>query len=263
MIKELHTAALGMMNTQTRLEVTANNIANVSTPAYKKEAVFERNLVDAKASLFHIPNEIEQNDPPIGSYLDWSSGDLTQTGNPLDVAINGTGFFVCRNADGKETLTRSGSFKLDADGYLKTVDGKFVMGVDEDAILIPDYEVINDGENANDRKSVEVVISKTGEILANDVQVGSLLIVDCDDYSQLTRIDKQDFVPMNDVGVHQLDESAINIQQKYLENSNVNIIDEMVTMIELQRAFETGSKVIQTNDTTLERSIGTAKYGYY
>lgn len=263
MIKDLHTASLAMLNAQTRLEVAANNIANASTPAFKKESVFERNLVDAKASLFNISEKIEQNDPPIGSYLDWSAGEYSMTTNKLDVAIEGNGFFVCKNADGEKTLTRSGSFSLNSDGYLVTQDGKFVAGIDEDAIHISDYAVINDSDNPNDQRAVNIVISKTGEILANDVQVGKLLIVDCSDYSQLTRISKQDFVPNYDVEIHQVNDGSINLKQGWLENSNVNIIEEMVAMIELQRTFETSSKIIQTTDTTLERSINTSRFGFY
>lgn len=263
MIKELHTAALGMMNTQTRLEVTANNIANANTTAFKRAAVFERNLVDAKASLFNVPMQLEQSDPPIGSYLDWSAGAYTYTGNTLDVALEGAGFFVCRNADGEKTLTRAGNFKLNSDGFIVTVDGKFVMGVDEDAIQIPDYATINDDVNHHDKKAVEIIISKTGEIFANDVAIGKLLVVDCDDYSLIKRINRQDFLPNYTVGIHPITDDMLTIKQFWLESSNVNIIDEMITMIELQRAFETGSKVIQTNDSTLEKSIGTARYGYY
>jgi len=261
MIKELHTAALGMMNAQTRLEVTANNIANANTTAFKRAGVFERNLVDAKASLFNVPMQIEQSDPPIGSYLDWSAGAYTQTGNTLDVALEGPGFFVCRNASGEQTLTRAGNFRLNSDGFIVTVDGKFVLGVDEDAILIPDYATINDDINHHDKKSVEIIIAKSGEIYANDVPIGRFLVVDCEDYSQLTRINKQDFIPS--AQVHPVIDDMLTVKQFWLETSNVNIIDEMVTMIELQRAFETGSKIIQTNDTTLERSIQTARYGYY
>ena len=263
MIKELHTAALGMMNTQTRLEVTANNIANANTTAFKRAGVFERNLIDAKASLFNVPMQIEQSDPPIGSYLDWSTGAYHHTGNTLDVALEGAGFFVCRTADGLKTLTRAGNFKLNSDGFIVTVDGKFVMGVDEDAIQIPDYATINDDINHHDKKAVEIIISKTGEIFANDVTIGKLLVVNCSDYSQMTRINRQDFIPNDTVQIHPIIDDMLTVKQFWLESSNVNIIDEMVTMIELQRAFETGSKVIQTNDTTLERSIQTARYGYY
>ncbi|MDR0927672.1 MAG: flagellar hook-basal body protein [Ignavibacteria bacterium] len=263
MIKDLHTAALAMMNSQTRLEVTANNIANVNTTAFKKEAVFERNLVDAKASLFNNPHEIEQNDPPIGSYLDWRVGDYTQTANPLDVSIEGAGFFVTKNADGDKSLTRSGSFGLNSNGFLTTKDGRYIVGTDEDAIHVPDFAVINDGENPNERQAVNIVIANTGELYANDVMIGKLLVVDCDDYSQLERIDKQSFLPLNNVGVRQIDDDVLRLKQGYLENSNVDIISEMVNMIELQRAFETGSKVIQTNDTLLDRSIQTARFGQY
>ena len=263
MIKELHTAALTMMNAQTRLEVTSNNIANANTTAFKRAAVFERNLVDAKAGLFNVPMQLERNDPPIGSYLDWSAGPYSQTGNPLDVAIEGRGFFVCKTADGATTLTRNGSFRLNSEGFLVTVDGKFVMGVDEDAILIPDYATINDSINHNEKTSVEIVIAKNGQIYANDVAIGKLLVVDCDDYSQMIRVSNQDFIPQPNVGIHRITDEMLTIKQNWLEGSNVNIIDEMITMIELQRTFETGTKIIQTNDSTLEKSIATARYGYY
>ena len=213
MIKDIHTAALTMLNAQTRLEVTANNIANASTPAYKRAIAFERNLVDSKASLFNLPNKIEREDPPIGSYLDWTAGEYKMTGNPFDVAIEGTGFFVCKNADGEKTLTRSGSFGLNSEGFIVTRDGKFVAGVDEDAILIPDYAIINDGRNVNDKSAVEIIISKTGEVFANDVQVGKLLIVDCSDYSLITRISKQDFIPNYEVQIHQINDECLNVKQ--------------------------------------------------
>ena len=263
MIKELHTAALAMMNNQTRLEVTANNIANVNTIGFKRTGVFERNLLDAKASLFSIPMKIEQNDPPIGSYLDWSAGAYTHTGNPLDVAIEGKGFFVCRNVDGIISLTRNGSFMLNSEGFVTTFDGKYVLASDGDVIQIPDYAVINDEANKNDRIAVDIAISKSGEITANDVSIARLRIVDVEDYAKIQRISKQDFIPTEDYGVVIIPETMITVKQQWLENSNVDIISEMVTMIELQRAFETGSKVIQTNDNTLEKSIGTAKYGMY
>ena len=263
MIKDIHTAAFTMLNAQTRLEVAANNIANASTPAFKREVVFERNLIDSKASLHNNPGKIERQDAPIGSYLDWTAGEYNYTNNPFDVAIEGAGFFVCKNADGAKSLTRCGAFGLNSEGYIVTRDGKFVAGVDEDAILIPDYAVINDGDNANDKTAVEVVITKTGEVLANDVQVGKLLLIDCEDYSQLQRISKQEFVPNYDVGLHMINDDALNIKQGWLESSNVSVIEEMITMIELQRVYEVGSKIIQTSDTTLERSIGTARFGYY
>ena len=74
MIKELYTAAMGMMSQQTRLEVISNNIANASTVGFKRDSVFERNLIDSKANLYNIVGSAEQNDPPIGSYIDSNKG---------------------------------------------------------------------------------------------------------------------------------------------------------------------------------------------
>ena len=107
MLKELFTASLGMMNSQTRLEVSANNLANASTTGFKRAEVFERNLLDARANLYNVKGDIEQNDPPIGSYYDFSNGAMEQTSNPLDIAIEGKGFFVVQDLEGKEFLTRS------------------------------------------------------------------------------------------------------------------------------------------------------------
>lgn len=263
MIKDLQTAALGMQNMQTRLEVVANNIANVNTTGYKKANVFERNLVDAKAKLFNVAEQTEQSDSPIGSYLDWTAGAYSETNNRLDVAIEGSGFFVLRDAAGIHTLTRAGNFQLNAEGFLTSADGHYVIGTDEDAIQIPDYALINNDANNSNKLGVSITISKTGEIYANDVNIGTLLIVDCSDYSGICQQAKQSYTINNVSLVHPVANDSLNLKQGWLENSNVNIIDEMVKMIELQRSYETGSKVIQTTDNTLEKSIQTAKFGYY
>ncbi len=264
MLKELHTASLGMLNAQTRLQVTANNIANADTKGYKRASVFERNLIDSKASLFNNPGKLDKNDAPIGSYLDWSSsGGFQNTENPLDLAIDGRGFFVTRDSNGDKYLTRAGEFKLTPDGFIATHDGKYLMGIDDGAIRIPDYMNIDGSDGTNEKTAVDISISATGDILANDVSIGTVQVVDCLDYSQLTRVGSKSFIADVDAGVSQLPEDVINIKQGWLENSNVDIITEMVTMIELQRAFEAGSKVIQTNDNTIERSISTSRFGYY
>jgi len=96
MIKELYTAAMGMIPQQTRLEVIANNMANANTTGFKRDSVFERNLIDAKANLWNTPGDAEDDDPPIGKYTDFSSGSMQQTYNPLDIALNGDGFLYCK-----------------------------------------------------------------------------------------------------------------------------------------------------------------------
>ncbi len=110
MLKEFFTAALGMQNQQTRLEVIANNLANANTNGYKSENVFERNLIDARENFYNVSGNVEQNDPPIGSYYDLSAGSYTKTDNTLDIAIDGKGYFVVEDSEGKQFLTRNGSF---------------------------------------------------------------------------------------------------------------------------------------------------------
>ena len=263
MLKELHTAAIGMMNAQTRLEVTANNIANASTVGFKRAGVFERNLIDARANLYNNPGKLEQNDTPIGSYIEWRPGGYNNTTNPLDLAIDGSGFFVTKDAAGNEFLTRGGSFRLAPDGFIITPEGRYLLGTDNNSIRIPDYKNINDGDINANKTSVNITIANTGEVYANDVSIGTIQLVDVENYSQLVRVDRQSFIADVDAIVKKKPEELVNIKQGWLENSNVDIIHEMVTMIELQRAFETGSKVIQTSDNTIEKSIQTSKFGYY
>lgn len=263
MLKELHTAAIGMLNTQTRLEVTANNIANASTVGFKRAGVFERNLIDAKSSLFNNPAKLEQADPPIGSYIEWRPGGYNNTANPLDLAIDGAGFFITKDLAGDMFLTRSGSFKLSPEGFVITPEGRCLVGINEEVIRIPDYKNIDGGDATSPKSSVNITVSNTGNIYANDVSIGTIQLVEADDYSQLTRVDRQSFITNNNTIIKKIPEELVHIKQGWLENSNVDIINEMVTMIELQRAFEAGSKIIQTSDSTIEKTIQTSKFGYY
>ncbi len=258
MLKEIYVAGLGMQNQQTRLEVVANNIANASSNGFKRAAVFERNLQDARANLYNVKGDVEQNDPPIGSYYDFSNGAFEKTDNPLDIAIDGKGFFLLKDNEGKEFLSRAGNFRLNDDGTIIARDGKFLMGTD--GILNVSKEVLSKHEVTNDNKEVSIRINDQGEMFINDFQVGKIKIVDVADNKTLQRISNQEFIGTWNTEINEIEPDNITIKQGWLEGSNVNIVSEMVTMIELQRTFEAGGKVIQTNDNTLEKSIGTGKF---
>lgn len=253
MLKEFYTAALGMLNQQTRLEVTANNIANANTTGFKRASVFERNLQDARANLYNVQGDAEQNDPPIGSYYDFSDGSFTQTDNPLDVALDGNGFFVVQDDDGKEFLTRNGNFKLSQDGEIVTMDGKKLMG-EEGSIKLTD-EFYTDPLVTRDSKSMDIKIAPTGEVFAGDSEIGKIRVENVENPESLQRISNQDFLETENTISAEDTDSQTMLRQGWLEGSNVNIVREMVDMIELQRMYEAGSKVIQTNDSTLDRSI--------
>lgn len=259
MLKELYTASMGMMPQQTRLEVIANNMANANTPGFKRESIFERNLIEATEHFYNVPGDVEQDDPPYGSYIDFSKGAFEKTDNPLDIAIeNSKGFFVMRDAEGNEFLSRSGHFMLSPDGTIEATDGKLLMGAD--GPLSVQFEYHNNPLNLNDSKAVELRISENGEVFANNQNIGMLRIVNVDNPQSLHRVSNANFVASELTVQSEIMQENVAVRQGWLENANVDIVSEMVTMIELQRMFEAGSKVIQTNDGTLDQSMRVGRF---
>lgn len=258
LLKEFFTAALGMQNQQTRLEVIANNIANASTTGFKRANVFERNLIDARANFYNVKGDVEQNDPPIGSYYDFSEGAFQKTENPLDIAIDGEGFFLLEDAEGKQFLSRNGEFRFAEDGTIISNDGKKLIG-DAGPIKVSS-EILSDALLTQDGRAMNLRIAETGEIFLNDVEIGKIKLVKPEFQNSLQRISNGEFILNGAGNVQEIDFDKIRVKQGWLENSNVNVVSEMVQMIELQRYFEAGSKVIQTNDQTLDRSINLGKY---
>jgi flagellar basal-body rod protein FlgG len=259
MLKELYTAAMGMIPQQTRLEVIANNMANANTVGYKRQSVFERNFIDARQIFSGVPGEADGNDPPSGVYIDYAQGAFDKTDNPLDVAIeNENGFFIVEDADGKQFLTRAGHFTLSADGSIVTTDGKKLLG-DGGPIVLKDRFLFGQA-NFTDSKAIDIKITPSGEVFANDTQVGTISIAKVDNQETLEHISNADFIVREDTDMSFVPFDDVRVRQGWLENSNVNIVDEMVAMIELQRMFEAGTKVIQTNDSTLDSSIRLGKF---
>lgn len=265
MLKELYTAAMGMLPQQTRLEVIANNMANVNASGFKRAAVFERNLIDAKDNFFNVQGDAEQNDPPVGMYIDFAPGSFQKTDNPLDLAIDSNdGFFMVQDEDQNKTLTRSGNFKLSTDGYLQTAEGKKLLGINLQPINI--HSMINDGDYQDLRilsqspDGANLRINPNGEVLVNEKSMGTIQIVDVKNPDSLQQISTNDFIIRSNTEIEYRNPDSASIKQGWLEGSNVDIVSEMVQMIELQRLFELGSKVIQTNDTTLDQSIKIARF---
>ena len=258
MLKELYTAAMGMMPQQTRLEVIANNMANASTIGFKRDSVFERNLIDAKSNLFNVPGSAEDDDMPIGTYIDYRTGAMQQTFNPLDMAIQNGGFFVTQDEEGKQFLTRDGHFKLSEDGSITAMDGKLLIG-ENGPINVQSQVLVNKEANEN-LNTADIKITQNGEVFVNSQSVGRVTVAQVDGIESLQKISGADFVATDPSRVKYIPENDVEIKQGWLESSNVDIIKEMVSMIELQRGFEAGSKVITTNDTTLDNSIRLGRY---
>lgn len=257
MLKELYTAAMGMMPQQTRLEITSNNIANANTTGYKRIGIFEQNLIEARNNLQHIKGDAEPGDAPLSQYTDFNLGTLQKTENPLDLALDQDGFFVVHDDNGEEYFTRGGHFTLSQDGKLVATDGKFLAGENGGPIVIQQQA---DNALHNAETAVEIKIHDTGEVFANNQLVGRIAVVKVDNPQTLERVNGAEFLPGEDTNFERISAENIRLKQGYIESSNVNIINEMVQMIGLQRAFEIGQKVITTNDGTLDRSIEMGRF---
>ncbi len=255
MNQALWVAKTGLDAQQTRMTVTAHNLANVNTTGFKRErAEFEdllyqqvRQAGAQSSQQTQLPTGLETGTGVrvVATEKLHTQGNLLQTGNALDVAIQGRGFYEILLPDGTPSYTRDGSFQVNAQGELVTASGYSV----QPGITIPDgaqsVTIGNDGT---------VSIQQAGD--ANPVQVGSLTIVDFINPSGLQSRGENLFVETGASGPPQAGTPGLNglgsLVQGSLESSNVNVVEELVNMIETQRAYEMNSKAISTTDEMLQ-----------
>jgi len=258
MDKTLRTAATGLTAQQHFVEIISNNIANVNTTGFKKvRAEFKDLLYETLRPAGSVRSvDVEpMNEVQIGSGTElsattkqFSQGDITQTDNDLDIAINGEGFFIVRKPDNTYAYTRDGTFQLDNNGTIVTTEGYPL----EPGFTIPD-------------DAVGVTITRDGVL--------SLILDDGKEEQTLGQIELARFINpagLRSVGDNLYEEtiasgSAIfeqpganntgELVQKHLETSNVSIVDEMVNMIVAQRAYELNSKSVRTADDVLGMAV--------
>jgi flagellar basal-body rod protein FlgF len=242
MIKGIYSAEASMKPKMAKLEVIANNLANINSTGFKKDKLFVQILKDSAASQATGDGDLDG--AKIERAVDFSDGVLNQTGNPLDLAIQGRGFFVVDTPLGLR-YTRNGNFKLAADGTVTTAEGFAVMGMGG-KIQVPQKEKLQQGV---------ITVSETGEIVIDKDIVAKLRIVDFDNLGTL-RKDHQSFFATS--GTEHIIEGASmtpSVKQGFLEGSNVDGIEEMIAMIELTRGFEADQKMITSQDATLDRAM--------
>ena len=240
MIKGIYTSALGLIPLQKKLEVIANNLANVNTTAFKRDDAFTNELISASALLRDGTTDPTDKDLDQQTTTDFSQGTLQQTGNTLDLALDGQGFFSIQTQNGT-MLTRDGSFTLSTDGTLVTRNGDVVMGANG-AITINDIQ---------DLQKSQLVIDTNGEVKAGNKIYGQIQIVLPANLNQLAKAGQNLYEFKSGGALDQVDPSTVSVRQGFLEGSNVNPIDEMVAMIQLQSNFEAGQKAIQSQDSSL------------
>jgi len=255
MMRSLWTAATGMIAQQMNIDVTAHNVANVNTIGFKKSrAEFEdlmyQNLkiagVDNAGTRTPVGIQIGLGVRPVAVHKLFSEGDFQNTGNPLDLAIEGDGFFRVM-VNGEPAYTRAGAFKLDNTGKIVTANGY---------PLQPEFVVPPETQN--------IVVTENGHIAALDKQGNELAATDIPLYtfinpSGLKSMGRNLYLPTDASGDPVEGTPGQNnvgtIAQGFLEMSNVELVDEMVNMIVGQRAFEINSKAITTSDQMLQTAI--------
>jgi flagellar basal-body rod protein FlgF len=241
MIKGIHTSAAGMLPMMTRLDVIANNLANMNTTGFKRDEVFMHLVKDA--ALAQAQGAGNSAEAEVQHVTDFSEGSLNPTNNPLDLAMQGRGFFVIDTPQGMR-YTRNGNFTLTTQGVLVTAKGDPVIGT-SGRIQIPNTQDLSQGK---------IVVSESGEIIVDNKSVARLRIVDFADTSVLMKEDGSLFSGPLGLPVNDIHENKVSVRQGFLEGSNVEGLEEMIALVELTRNFESNQRVIQTQDTTLEKT---------
>ncbi len=217
-------------------DVVANNLANVQTIGFKRDLVF-----------FKVLSNKMQEPPELIVKPDFSQGPLQQTGNPLDLAFSGPGFFAVETDSG-EAYTRNGHFRLGADGTLLTSDGLPVLGEGGRIVL-----------QGKENTPESIVITEKGEIYVDDEFMDRLKIVDFENYDQLQKAGSNLFILSGEATPIAPSNSAI--RQGFLEKSNVDPVREMIGLVEVQRRFENTQRMVRAVDELLNYAVN--KLGKY
>ena len=264
MIKGLYTAHTGMVNEMNRLDILTNNLANADTTAYKKEGSTSRTFADELAikikdtsnyGLHQSLGEISLVTHLGQVYTDYSTGSFEVTDSEEDFALEGKGFFAVsftdKNGNTSVKLTRDGNFVVDNEGYLRTKDGDYVLNAT--GALNMDA---NPANYIQVNPITAIMVDEMGYIYQNDQLVGTIGVMDVENYDYLEKYG-ENMYNLVDGGV--VTASEAKVRQGMLESSNVNVVDEMVNMIAIQRAYEAGQKVITSIDQTLGTTIALGK----
>jgi flagellar basal-body rod protein FlgG len=238
MLEGLYSAAAGMAAQQERIDGVANDLANASTTGYKHVRVGFRDLLYSQEGPAAGPT-VRAGAGAAAAIIGrgQEQGPLQQTGNPLDLAIEGPGYLEVRRPDGSQALTRDGSLRLDADGRLTTADGELVQ---------PPLQLPR-GTNPSD-----VAIGPDGTVrVGAGAPLGRIRLVDVPAPDGLQPLGGNLFAPTAASGATQAAQGA-TLQQGALEGSNVDVGDAMVALMDAQRSFEMASKAIQMQDQMLE-----------
>ncbi len=266
MMRSLWTAASGMISQQTNVDTISNNLANINTTGYKKEAAEFKSLL--YQTIQEQSNDNNGDPKPYGIQVglgvrnsaitsQYTQGTLNETGNDFDLALEGNGFFMVQTQDGETAYTRNGSFRLTIGPggvTLANSDGNPVLSTDLQPIVIEDQYTATD-----------ITINDQGELCypdetGADVPIG--ITIGVAQFNNPAGLEKGSNSLLRETeasGTARLEANDMaltrsRIRQGYLESSNVQAVDEMVNLIVAQRAYEMSSKIITASDEMLQQA---------
>jgi flagellar basal-body rod protein FlgG len=251
MLRALYTAASGMEAQQLNIDTIAHNLANINTSGFKyRKAQFQdllyQNMRQAGASntaSTEIPVglQVGLGTKPVATDVIFTQGDFSVTNNPLDLVIQGNGFFQILQANGQTAYTRNGNFHLNSTGNIVTTEGD---------LLNPPITIASDQVGITIGADGSVTVQKSGE--SKPEPAGKIELAYFQNPSGLQSVGKSLFIPTQSSGNAETgspgEKGLGSLQSGYVEQSNVSVVEEMVNMIVSQRAYEANSKVIRTAD---------------
>lgn len=262
MSKGIYTAVSGAMAQSAKMDTIANNLANVNTPGFKRDTQIFKEYLSAyekeptTITVPRVPASVESfydmqgGDKSYvdlaGTATDFTQGGLKQTGNPLDLALEGEGFFEVQTPDGVK-LTRAGSFSIDNQGRVVTKQG---------------FPVLKDGVPGTDptgryiqTNGGSISVSDDGQVLENGAAVGKLSVVNVENKDALQKIGTSFWGFKDTIAPNLSTANNVKVTQGFVEASNVNIVSEMADMITATRTFESTQKAIQAYDEMQKRLV--------
>jgi fagellar hook-basal body proteins len=254
MIRGLYTAISGMITQEAKQDVVTNNLANANTNGYKADNLAIKKFNDVLIQNYdkvengqNVKNVIGS--LSLGSAVDetntyFTQGDLQETDNPTDFAVDGRGFFTVSRKDisgNSQTYnTRDGHFHANSQGYLVTDDGDNVMGINLKTNATEPIKVDN----------AKMTLDNNNNLILDGSAAYKLNMVDFDDYKSLKKVGDNLYS-----GGTPNANTNISVKQNNLEKSNVNVMDEMVNMMTVMRSYESDQKVVQAMDETLGKTV--------
>jgi flagellar basal-body rod protein FlgF len=259
--KGVYTALSGAIAQSLKLDTIANNIANVNTPGFKRDQQIFREYLTANEktpdviqvpkvpasieSFYDMQGGDESYVDPIGSYTDFSQGGMKHTGNALDVAVDGKGFFEVATPNGVR-FTRHGSFSLDGNGQLVTKDGWPVLSAGAGD---PASRVIRASGQA------PLTITEGGEVFEGENSIAKLSLIEVANRDTLQKVGNSMYEFRSNAQPEVQNVDHPSLKQGYLEASNVNIVQEMTDMIATTRTFESTQRAIHAYDQMAEKLV--------